>query len=229
MIATAASIGALSQILMTVGMQREKSAAAGAMRMSDLLFGFIWQQLLTKDKVTALSIIGAFLIVTGVLIIVFTKEKSQDGTSSSGASRDEGARAKIVAMIASKPIYNPIAMDDEESSPATESTVAAVDATGESSTMVVSHYGARSDGEVSSARDVKGGRWSQGSQSLYDAVEAEPLDDEDYASDMDEDDFAALSAMQESLEGHDIEAGVEEERMVRSKGEEFEEGGAAGL
>jgi drug/metabolite transporter (DMT)-like permease len=36
-------IGAWSQILMTIGMQREKSAAATAMRMSDVAFGFIWQ------------------------------------------------------------------------------------------------------------------------------------------------------------------------------------------
>jgi drug/metabolite transporter (DMT)-like permease len=36
-------VGAWSQILMTIGMQREKSAAATAMRMSDVAFGFIWQ------------------------------------------------------------------------------------------------------------------------------------------------------------------------------------------
>ncbi|KAJ1406764.1 hypothetical protein B484DRAFT_436638 [Ochromonadaceae sp. CCMP2298] len=38
-------VGGPSQILMTIGMQREKSATATAMRMSDVLFGFLWQSL----------------------------------------------------------------------------------------------------------------------------------------------------------------------------------------
>jgi drug/metabolite transporter (DMT)-like permease len=37
------TIGAVSQILMTMGMQREKSAAATGMRMSDVAFGYLWQ------------------------------------------------------------------------------------------------------------------------------------------------------------------------------------------
>jgi drug/metabolite transporter (DMT)-like permease len=43
------SIGAVSQILMTMGMQREKSAAATGMRMSDVVFGYVWQVLFTAD------------------------------------------------------------------------------------------------------------------------------------------------------------------------------------
>ena len=42
------SIGALSQAAMTVGMQRESSARATSMRMSDVLFGYIFQFYLTK-------------------------------------------------------------------------------------------------------------------------------------------------------------------------------------
>eukprot|EP01035_Chromulina_nebulosa_P020901 gene20901-27091_t len=43
MIALGGFIGAWSQIAMTIGMQREKSATASAMRMSDVIFGYIWQ------------------------------------------------------------------------------------------------------------------------------------------------------------------------------------------
>jgi len=122
MIATGSTIGAFSQILMTVGMQREKSAAAGAMRMSDVLFGFIWQQSFTKDSVSFLSIIGAVMIMCSVMIIVLNKEKAQkvvvdkninivNNISSSSKNKSKMNEKKDV-------IYNPIATfevgDDDE-------------------------------------------------------------------------------------------------------------------
>jgi len=67
-------VGAFSQILMTIGMQREKSAAATAMRMSDLLFGFIWQALFTTDEVSRMSVAGAVLVSSSILIIVLFKQ-----------------------------------------------------------------------------------------------------------------------------------------------------------
>ena len=67
-------IGTISQILMTIGMQREKSAAAGAMRMSDIMFGFIWQAIGTADNVSVLSVLGACMIFISVCIIIFSKE-----------------------------------------------------------------------------------------------------------------------------------------------------------
>lgn len=67
-------VGAFSQILMTIGMQREKSAAATAMRMSDLLFGFIWQALFTADEVSRMSVAGALLVSSSILIIVICKQ-----------------------------------------------------------------------------------------------------------------------------------------------------------
>jgi drug/metabolite transporter (DMT)-like permease len=106
MMLLAGFIGANSQILMTLGMQREKSAAATAMRMSDVAFGFVWQmvsrrvdrkvhplchtlfpsltlylippptppsQLFTHDRVNGLSLLGAFLVSTSILIIVVFK------------------------------------------------------------------------------------------------------------------------------------------------------------
>jgi len=70
-------IGAFSQVLMTLGMQREKSAAATAMRMSDLLFGFIWQALFTTDEVSRLSVAGALLVSSSILIIVLSKQSEE--------------------------------------------------------------------------------------------------------------------------------------------------------
>jgi hypothetical protein len=57
-------------------MQKEKSASATAMRTSDVIFAFIWQIMFTSDKVTWLSIIGATLVMIGILIIVFFKSQS---------------------------------------------------------------------------------------------------------------------------------------------------------
>lgn len=79
-IALTGVIGALSQILMTVGMQREKSAAAGAMRMSDVLFGFIWQQSFTNDSVSFLSVLGALMLMGSIMIILVSKEKVKSTT-----------------------------------------------------------------------------------------------------------------------------------------------------
>lgn len=72
-------IGAVSQILMTIGMQREKSAAATAMRMSDVAFGYIWQVLFTVDKLNLLSLGGALLISSSILIIVLFKQSNRSG------------------------------------------------------------------------------------------------------------------------------------------------------
>ena len=51
-------LGACSQVAMTYGMQREKSASATAMRMSDVVFGFVWQVLFTEDSFSILSAFG---------------------------------------------------------------------------------------------------------------------------------------------------------------------------
>eukprot|EP01041_Mallomonas_annulata_P005893 gene5893-11900_t len=69
----AAFIGTFSQVAMTIGMQREKSALAGAMRMSDVVFGFIWQKMLTDDEINLLSLLGAALIVSSILLVIVVK------------------------------------------------------------------------------------------------------------------------------------------------------------
>jgi drug/metabolite transporter (DMT)-like permease len=73
LIFTAGFIGAWSQISMTIGMQREKSALATGMRMSDVLFGFIWQALFTHEPVSSLSIVGAMLVTLSVVGLVLSK------------------------------------------------------------------------------------------------------------------------------------------------------------
>lgn len=76
MIVTISLIGSVSQIIMTIGMQREKSAAATGMRMSDVVFGYIWQSLFTSDTVSLLSVIGALLVSGSIFVIMFFQQKT---------------------------------------------------------------------------------------------------------------------------------------------------------
>jgi drug/metabolite transporter (DMT)-like permease len=76
LLAAGGTIGTFSQIAMTYGMQREKSASAAGMRSSDILFAFIWEALFTNDRVTALSVAGAVLVLAGVMIIVIFKSST---------------------------------------------------------------------------------------------------------------------------------------------------------
>lgn len=69
-------VGSLSQLAMNIGMQREKSATATAMLMSDVLFGFIWQALFTSDPVDMYSVLGAFLVSGSILLIIVFNNKS---------------------------------------------------------------------------------------------------------------------------------------------------------
>lgn len=90
-------VGAISQAAMTVGMQREKSASATGMRMSDVVFGFIWQAAFTTDAISWLSVLGAFLVSSGVLTIVIFKQtdSSSNNTNSGGGGGggDKGSSA----------------------------------------------------------------------------------------------------------------------------------------
>lgn len=96
----ASLLGAFSQIAMTVGMQKEKSATATAMRMSDVVFGYIWQVLFTNDNViNALSLAGAALIMCSILGLVIYKgmqassasiPKNGDNNNASTTSNSHG-------------------------------------------------------------------------------------------------------------------------------------------
>jgi drug/metabolite transporter (DMT)-like permease len=92
-------IGAWSQIAMTLGMQREKSAAASAMRMSDVVFGFIWQVLFTTDPLNWLSLTGAILVTGSILVIVIFKSSS---SSSPLSSTEKTSSMKIDSGIEMK-------------------------------------------------------------------------------------------------------------------------------
>jgi drug/metabolite transporter (DMT)-like permease len=76
-------IGSWSQAAMTIGMQREKSASATAMRMSDVVFGFLWQAIFTLDPVNNLSLFGAVLITSSILVVVIFKPQTPSSSSSS--------------------------------------------------------------------------------------------------------------------------------------------------
>ena len=69
-------IGTLGQFAMTIGMQREKSATASAMRMSEIIFSFIFQCLFTNDSIDILSLFGAMLVASSVLIVMWGKSRS---------------------------------------------------------------------------------------------------------------------------------------------------------
>lgn len=85
MLVTISLIGSVSQIIMTIGMQREKSAAATGMRMSDVVFGYIWQSLFTSDSVSLLSVVGAFLVSASIFIVILFQQKPVSKQPSVGA------------------------------------------------------------------------------------------------------------------------------------------------
>ena len=89
LVAMAGLVGGPSQILMTIGMQREKSGAATAMRMSDVFFSFIWQAVFTTDAVSGYSVIGAMLVLCSIVIIlVFKKSAVADDVESDDKDED---------------------------------------------------------------------------------------------------------------------------------------------
>lgn len=87
---------------MTIGMQREKSAAATAMRMSDVACGYIWQVAFTADKLSLLSLGGAVLVTVSILIIVVYKENSPgSSTTNTMGSAPGGSNSNSNGMSSS--------------------------------------------------------------------------------------------------------------------------------
>ena len=74
-------IGSISQGLMTWGMQREKSAMASTMRMGDVLFSFLFQEVFTGDAINLGQVLGAVGICSGVLIVLYGKSREQSTES----------------------------------------------------------------------------------------------------------------------------------------------------
>ena len=85
-VVTSGTIGAYSQFLMTLGMQREKSASATMMRLSDVVFGFVWTYFFTMDAVAPMSALGAFLVTGAVGIVVAGKQRTGGGDTAAAAA-----------------------------------------------------------------------------------------------------------------------------------------------
>lgn len=81
MLMVAGTVGSLSQILLTIGLQREKSASATAVLTSEVVFGYILQVVFTHDTASWLSILGASLVSIGILVIVLLKPSSLSSSS----------------------------------------------------------------------------------------------------------------------------------------------------
>jgi len=73
--------GTLSQLVMTVGMQRVKSAIGSAMRMSDVAFSFVFQALFTLDPLDLFSLAGAVLVLSGITVMVACKPQGSKAGS----------------------------------------------------------------------------------------------------------------------------------------------------
>lgn len=81
---------------MTVGMQKEKSATATGMRMSDVFFGFLWQISFTNDNVlNPLSVFGACLVVSSIFVLVFNKSVAPTGADTASTSTDIELGTKV--------------------------------------------------------------------------------------------------------------------------------------
>jgi hypothetical protein len=78
---------------MTVGMQRESSARATSMRMSDVLFGYIFQFFLTKnDKLTVTSLFGAIFITSSIIIIMYFKPQKSNNSNDANTNTNTNTK-----------------------------------------------------------------------------------------------------------------------------------------
>ena len=80
-------------MLCNSGMQREKSATATAMRMSDIVFSFLFQSLFTVDRADALSLVGAALVAGSIVIVVVFKQSRavSEAAAEGGTSVDKSS------------------------------------------------------------------------------------------------------------------------------------------
>eukprot|EP01040_Poterioochromonas_malhamensis_P000236 gene236-247_t len=110
-------IGAFSQAAMTVGLQREKSASATAMRMSDVIFGYIWQVLFTNDGVDWLSIVGAVLVSMSILVVVIFKQDYQRSPTKNEKSLGNVSSIELgkISLSSSQITYTMVSLGEDES------------------------------------------------------------------------------------------------------------------
>ena len=98
------TVGLLSQVSMTVGMQVEKSGPASAMRMWDVVFAYIWQAIaLPDDAINPLSIFGASLVMLSMVVIIFQKaskasNSAQPPTAAAAAAAASSSSSAVVGI-----------------------------------------------------------------------------------------------------------------------------------
>lgn len=95
-------IGGWSQIAMTIGMQREKSSLATGMRMSDVVFGFIWQACFTSDAVSVLSVTGALLVTSSIIIMAAFKQSPAPVPAPASSLDDSTHDASKIEIVEGK-------------------------------------------------------------------------------------------------------------------------------
>ncbi len=101
---------------MTLGMQREKSATARAMRMSDVVFGFIWQVLFTPDPISYLSVLGAILVTGSIMVVVIFKPSNPPAVASptNGSSSTTAAIELTDIDSSAHAMLHKFQIDDDE-------------------------------------------------------------------------------------------------------------------
>lgn len=62
-------VGAASQVMMTIGMQKEKSLVATVVQKSEVVIGYILQVLFLGETLDAVSVIGSLLLFCGIAVI----------------------------------------------------------------------------------------------------------------------------------------------------------------
>ena len=68
-------LGFFSQVCMTRGMQREKSASASIMRLSGLPWSFLFQALATADAVEPRTVAGGLIVLVAMGIVVYAARR----------------------------------------------------------------------------------------------------------------------------------------------------------
>ena len=95
------AMGFLSQILMTRGMQRVKSASASIARLSGLPWSFLFQAVFTSDPVRGRTVAGALIVVASMGFVVH-------------AARLKSAQAPPGKMLVELPTYAKVNADDDD-------------------------------------------------------------------------------------------------------------------
>lgn len=94
LVAGCGSLGFFSQVAMTRGMQREKSASASIMRLSGLPWSFLFQSVATDDPIAPRTVLGAAVIAVAMAIIVYAAARK---TAPPSSRPKAGAYAPVVS------------------------------------------------------------------------------------------------------------------------------------